>query len=541
MNAKTFIQLSRVGGMLSLLLLASSVSAMTFTVNSTSDSATPPLGVVTLRSALQGVNQSCGVLNNINFAIPASDPNFKTVMDSHSNSYSYWSIKPTSALPQINCPVVIDGFSQSGAGVHAIELSGELIPANAPAPGLLFVGKNTDGTPLASGKSPNGSTIRGLMINKFPQQGVYVYGADNFTIVGNYFGLDATGTESGFENGHEPNAFSPYDSLRMEASNNNFIGTIQSDFKQNKIDNLNRNVFGSSGQGSMSLVSLNQNPGGFGGINAIPNSLIGSSQNVVQDNYFGTDKTGTVLLGHLANDGFSTGTGVYLDGTGSKNNVIGGPNPSMKNIMMGISFAGIFSGGASGTQIIGNSINTYGLGAIFVVGNSNSKVSANSVANSIYQIAAVYLLADQNTTMANNIIDGGLSATGIFVSDVVFGLFGYSGSSSNGLINDNQINNTYPGIILDNGLSGYTLRNNSFISSVSVDMYLCGSVGNFFCSGNTPLPSSNNTVIANNFASTVADFGVNNKLLGTLNLVNNPNVPAGVKNMLISNSVGKPQ
>lgn len=177
-------------------------------------------------------------------------------------------------LPIISNPVTIDGFSQAGEGLHAIELTGELFPTVTTAPfgivaptasssgfpaGLLLVGRDpVTGNKLSN--DPSGSVIRGLTVNKFPRSAVYLYGVDNTTIVGNYFGLDVTGELSGYWNDRDDVAtnyavFS--DDVRLEGSNNNYVGTTDEHYRRNTISMENRNLFGASGGFSVATVDLN--------------------------------------------------------------------------------------------------------------------------------------------------------------------------------------------------------------------------------------------------------------------------------------------
>ena len=90
-------------------------------------------------------------------------------------------IAPTSALPFITDPVVIDGTTQPGfAGRPIIELAGHLDPSGS---GLQI--RNTAGN----------SVVRGLVVNRFRGVGIGVT-ADNVRIEGNYVGTDVTGLQA---------------------------------------------------------------------------------------------------------------------------------------------------------------------------------------------------------------------------------------------------------------------------------------------------------------------------------------------------------
>src|SRR5262245_53341026 len=90
-------------------------------------------------------------------------------------------IRPTSALPNISDPGVIDRTTQPGsAGTPLIELSGN----NA--------GQFADGLAIAGAGN---STVRGLVINAFRQVGIRLT-SDANVIAGNYLGTDASGTRA---------------------------------------------------------------------------------------------------------------------------------------------------------------------------------------------------------------------------------------------------------------------------------------------------------------------------------------------------------
>ncbi len=83
-------------------------------------------------------------------------------------------------LPTITGAVVIDGWSSPNyAGTPVIELNGSGAGANK---GLVL------------GAGSDGSTIRGLIINRFAGTGIEISGSNNHTIQGNWIGLNNTGT-----------------------------------------------------------------------------------------------------------------------------------------------------------------------------------------------------------------------------------------------------------------------------------------------------------------------------------------------------------
>src|SRR5206468_139751 len=125
-------------------------------------------GRISLREAILAANNTANLAggpDHIHFNIPGAGVQTITL---------------TAALPNISGAVILDATTQPGyAGTPLIELNG--------------TGAGTNGLYLANGS--DGSTIRGLAINRFGNDGIYIAaGADGNTIAGNIIGLDSTGT-----------------------------------------------------------------------------------------------------------------------------------------------------------------------------------------------------------------------------------------------------------------------------------------------------------------------------------------------------------
>lgn len=149
------------------LLPGVTAAATTLTVTSTADS-----GAGTLRQAIIAANgEAPETPVTIEFAI-GSGPQ---------------AIAPTTALPAITHPVVLDGETQPGFdGVPLIEIRGDSAPAGSS--GLVLSGHS-------------GSTVRGLAVTRFlTDNGVGGYGlvvqtgSDDHVIAGNWFGVTGDGT-----------------------------------------------------------------------------------------------------------------------------------------------------------------------------------------------------------------------------------------------------------------------------------------------------------------------------------------------------------
>lgn len=144
----------------------------TFVVNTTDDfdDGNCDEAHCSLREAINTANTRASA-DTIIFNIPGDPP---------------YSIQPQSPFPDLTDPVVIDGTTQPEfSGSPVIELDG----TNA--------GDWTSGLLIAA----NDSTVKGLAINRFSDNGIILFGSGN-TVEGNYIGTDTTGTSiTGSESG----------------------------------------------------------------------------------------------------------------------------------------------------------------------------------------------------------------------------------------------------------------------------------------------------------------------------------------------------
>jgi CSLREA domain-containing protein len=234
-----------------------------------------------------------------------------------------FTIQPLSSLPAIADPVTIDGTSQPGfAGAPVIELDGSI--AGEPVTGLSIWDGN--------------STIKSLMIDRFSGNGIDIGGSANNIIEGNLLSGNGSGVSIAGENatgnvirgnliGTSPDGTSPWpntDGIWMgDNAHNNTIGGVTAE---------ERNVISGN---TFFGISVNS----------------GASQNQFIGNYLGTDKTGSLPLGN--------GGGILL-GSGSNNNMIGGPQPGAGNLISGNWWSGvtIADPGSNGNVVQGNYIGT---------------------------------------------------------------------------------------------------------------------------------------------------------------------------------------
>src|SRR6202022_4473521 len=88
-------------------------------------------------------------------------------------------IAPTSPLPTLINPTIIDGTTQPGfAGTPVIELTGT------------DAGSGANGLTISRGNC----TVKGLAINAFGGSGLVLADGGSNLVVGNYIGTDLTGT-----------------------------------------------------------------------------------------------------------------------------------------------------------------------------------------------------------------------------------------------------------------------------------------------------------------------------------------------------------
>jgi len=265
------------------------------TVTNTADA-----GAGSLRQAIIQANGSAGT-DTIAFNIPGVAP---------------FTIAPSTALPTITDPVIIDGTTQSGfAGIPIIELDG----TNA--------GSGVNGLHITAG----GSTVRGLVINRFSEAGIFLPVGTANIIEGNYLGLDYTGTIS------LPNNYG----INIQGSGSNTIGGNTA---------LKRNV-----------ISGNSNTG---------LRISGGDFNILQGNYIGVNALGSSALGN-------GNQGLRIDN--ALQNIVGGIGAGEGNVIAYNGDVGIRLGFASDSQIKGNIIAVNNGGGVHVYSGINNAILSNSI------------------------------------------------------------------------------------------------------------------------------------------------------------------
>ncbi len=371
--------------------------AATFSVTTTADS-----GAGSLRQAITDANAGPGP-DTIDFAVGAVG--------------SLQTIQPTSALPSITDPVVLDGWSQGGPGYTGpplIELSGAL----------------TGGSAYALRITAGGTTVRGLTINGYPSgTGVILLTAGGNSIYGNFIGVNPAGTTA------VPNSRGIQIAF---ASSDNVIGTDG--------DGVADDVEGN-------LISGNNDWG-------IEFAQAGTLNNVVAGNRIGTDVSGLLAIPN-GTASLSRG-GIWL---GSVANRIGTNEDSVsdeleRNLISGNNGTGILvnlqiDSAAVPNLIAGNYIGA-DAGGLAALPNTGSGLS--SVVSPTF-----------NYVIRGNVISGngggGITIGGLYQAVITGNLIGVGSDGTTPMGNtggpgismggsDNQIGGAAPG-------DGNTIANNS--------------------------------------------------------------------------------
>jgi PKD domain/Right handed beta helix region/FG-GAP repeat len=212
-------------------------------------------------------------------------------------------IAPASQLPALTDSVIIDGTTQPGfAGTPLIVLDG--VSTAAFTIGLQVKGGN--------------STVRGLVIDRFPSDGIRLETNGGNTVAGNYIGIDSTGAL---------------------AKGNGFVGV--------RVLNSDNNIIGGTTVADRNVIAGNLELG---------IQINSSSGTVVEGNFIGTNMAGTAAVGNGGSIQVSSGANTTIGGT--TGTTPGGPCTGASNLISGNKSFLELDSGSSGTQILGNLIGT---------------------------------------------------------------------------------------------------------------------------------------------------------------------------------------
>ena len=331
----------------SLMPASSAHAATTFTVNLTADTPDANLSSAacdvnptasgkqcTLRAAIQQANATLGA-DTIRFAIPGTT-GVKT-------------ISPASVLPTVTEQVTIDGYSQPGAHPNTKTVGDDASLK------IVLDGSSFSGNGLVIDNASN-SVIKGLVINRFGNSGIYILGASvGNRIEGNFIGTNPAGTR---DRGNGATGVSIYDGPTREI------------------------VVGGATPAARNVISGNR--GGVEMGNDGAGGLVSTEANRIEGNYIGTDKSGTKDLG---NDF----TGIFLDDT--SNISVGGTTAAARNIVSGNGEDGLLLlQGSTNALVRGNRIGTTadGTGAL---GNDLEGVAISGSQNFVGNLGAPNIIA----------------------------------------------------------------------------------------------------------------------------------------------------
>jgi parallel beta-helix repeat protein len=398
-------------------------------------------------------------------------------------------IAPTGAEPPLTNPAIIDGTTQPDGGAAVrdpIQIDGGALPSGT-----------FDGLTLASGS--DGSSVLGISITDFSGNGLVIESGNN-KITGDDLGVDKTGS--------------------VAAGNTN-----------SGIDVISGT--GNTISGNVSAAN------GFDGVTIVGS---GTSGNLVEDNFLGTDPAGDTGLGNsdsgvsifggassntvsgdtIADNGANGYGGVDISGSGTSSNVLEG-NTITQNMFDGVD---VFGGATGNTIGAGDTITRNGWGGVDI---SGSGTSGNVVEGE-------YIGTDSadDTGLGNGLVGvtifGGATDNTIGVGGVIVTS---TGISTDALSPGNTIaSNGAGGLdIEDSGTSGNVVSGNFIGTDAAGDTDLGNSINGVEILGG----ASGNTIggtVANTIADNTAD-GVNINGPGT-----SGNLVAG--NYIGTDSAGDP-
>jgi hypothetical protein len=336
-------------------------------------------------------------------------------------------ISPTAAsLLTISAPLVLDAQMQPGWTTTPI------VELNGTSAGALQNGLTVSG---------GGTIIRGFVVNRFANHGIYLITAGGNAVQGNYIGTNAAGTA---------------------ASANGLHGIFA--------NNIANNLIGGTTTAARNVISGN----GGSGVYILGAAATGNS---VQGNYIGTNAAGTSAVAN----GF---TGVWVEA--APNNTIGGTAAGAGNVVSGNTNHGVYLySSTSGTLVQGNYIGTSASGTAAIpnqvhgvtisAGASNNTIGGTTIAArnviSGNQIAGVRLATTttSDNTIAGNYIGVDVSGTaalgngtyGVFLEATNTTIGGATAASSNVIANNGADGIAVVNISLGNGILRNAIYSNA--------------------------------------------------------------------------------
>jgi hypothetical protein len=271
-----------------------------------------------------------------------------------------FAITPLSDLPVVSDPIVIDGYTQAGASANSLPNGDNavlkvMVNGNF---GLLII-------------DTSNSVVRGLSLVTLNLGTMNSSAGGSNVVEGNFIGLDTTGT-------------------------NSINGTALLTYTPN-------NRLGGPSPASRNVISGHPNTGGI-------EMLIGGSNNIVQGNFIGTDRTGAKGLGNNSR--------AVVCGMGVTSNLIGGTVSGARNVISGNFDRGITLDG-SNNIVQGNYIGT-DVSGTQPLGNARTGVEVGGPGNSV---------GGTNSGAGNIIAFNGFDGGGVFTTNGVDLKAGSTGST----------------------------------------------------------------------------------------------------------------
>ncbi len=271
-------------------------------------------------------------------------------------------IQPTSALPSITQALIIDGSSKPDFPTNRVEVDG--VSAGA-----------VDGLQIAAGPS----TVNDLTIMRFSGDCVRITGGSDSTIRDNIIGLNSAGTSiNACGGGIRISSVNDITVSGNLISGNGYGITAFTDYSAFEDNFIGTDITGTADLGNTAdgilisstsdhnLVSGNLISGnGNAGIN-----LNHASANSIFGNFIGTNAAGTAALPNT--------TGIFIGGN-ADGNVVGGPLPNQRNVISGNSGIGVVISYVGqqpdGNLVLGNLIGTDAAGTAALPNASGIEVT----------------------------------------------------------------------------------------------------------------------------------------------------------------------
>ncbi|MCA1817774.1 MAG: hypothetical protein LC746_15530, partial [Acidobacteria bacterium] len=288
-------------------LSAATAASNTFAVTTAADNgddSSPAPG--SLRAAIINANLAGG--GTINFQIPGA---------------GVQTIHLTWVLPQIDAPVVIDGYTQPNASANTLAVGDNSVHL------IELSGAGFNGSGLVIGPGAGGSTIRGLVINRFASGDAITLRSGGNTVEGCFIGTDPSGNT---ELGNVPAG------VRVAGGPNNLVGGTTPQARNVISGN---GLFGSTGFGNVIIAPASNVP---------PDPA--PTGTLIRGNYIGTNAAGTAGTHAQA---FQNNAGIIIKtGTGT---IIGGTDADDGALDGSVGARNVISGNAEGVQVFADGSN----------------------------------------------------------------------------------------------------------------------------------------------------------------------------------------